>query len=156
MKSTKEILGMLVHELINHLDKIKSINPTSVYYNETLGDTSFLLAGLLESLLKENFSEWDKRKWIDDSFITNVIIQSHKLIIEGVMIWGKMDTTEQWTEPFSFEIELLKDKTSFKEFTFVFGDLNNSEITYEEFRNNRDYWFASNRNWKYIINSSGF
>ncbi|SFC86652.1 hypothetical protein SAMN05421747_1471, partial [Parapedobacter composti] len=30
----KEILGMLVRELIKHIDKIKSINPMSIYYNE--------------------------------------------------------------------------------------------------------------------------
>ncbi len=154
MKSIKEILGMLVRELIKHIDKIKSINPMSIYYNEILGDTSFLLAGLLELLLKKNYNEWDERKWIDDSLITNVIMQNNKLIIEGVMIWGKTDTTEQWTDPFSFEIELLNNKTSFKEFTFLFCDLDNPEITYENFRDNRDYWARTNRKWKYVISSS--
>ncbi|SEK63699.1 hypothetical protein SAMN05421740_102296 [Parapedobacter koreensis] len=146
---------MLVHELNNHLDKIKSINPISVYYyNEILGDTSFLIVGLLESLLKESCSEWGEKKWIDDSLITNVIVQNNKLKIEGVIIWGKMDITEQWTDPFSFEIELLRDEISFKEFTFLFCDLDNPEITYEDFRDNRDYWVRTNRKWKYVINSN--
>lgn len=144
---------MLVCELVNHLDNIKSISQKVVYYNEILGDTSFLLAGLLESLLKKNFSDWDKKRWIDDSLITKVVIQNNKLTIEGVMIWGIENTTEQWTYPFSFQIELLKEEMSFRRFTFLFCDLDNHEIAYEEFRVNRDYWDKSSRNWKYVINS---
>ncbi|MFC4874286.1 hypothetical protein [Negadavirga shengliensis] len=154
MKSTRKILTMLVRELNNYLDNIKSINIVSGYYNEILGDTSFLLAGLLESLLKKNNIEWDKKKWIDDSLITNIICQNDKVIIEGVMIWGKMNTTEQWTDPFFFEIELLKDEIGFKKFTFLFCDLKHTEITYEEFRDNGDYWVSTNRKWKYVINSN--
>ena len=72
------------------------------------------------------------------------------------MIWGVNDTTEQWTEPFIFEIELTKDEVSYRDFTFLFGDLDNSEISYEDFRDNRDYWTDNNRNWKYIIKSKEF
>ena len=154
MKSLKKILVMLVCELVKHLNKIKSINQKLIYYNEILGDTSFLLAGLLESLLRKKYSEWDGRKWIDDSLITNVLIQNNKLKIDGIMIWGKKNTNEQWTDLFSFEMELLKDETNFKEFTFSFCDLDNPEITYEEFRDNRDYWASTNRNWKHVINSN--
>ena len=154
MKSTKEILLMLIHELVNNLDRIKSINPIPMYYNEVLGNASFLMAGLLESLLRESSNEWDERKWIDDSLITDVIIRNSKLIIEGVMIWGKMDVTEQWTDPFSFEIELLRKNMSFKKFTFSFCDSEKPEITYGEFRNNRNYWTKGNRKWKYVICSN--
>lgn len=154
MKSIKEILTMLVCELVKHLDKIKSINQEQVYYNEILGDTSFLLAGLFESFLKKNYSEWNGRRWIDDSLITNVLIQKNKLKIDGIMIWGKKNTTEQWTDPFSFEIELLKNETNFREFTFWLCDLDIPQISYEEFRDNRDYWARTNRNWKYVINSN--
>lgn len=140
MKSIKRILTMLVYELVKDLERIKSIDKELVYYNEILGDTSFLLAGLLELLLKKNFGEWDSSKWIDDSLITSVAMQNEKMNIEGIMIWGRENTTEQWTDPFSFEIELLMDEVSFKRFTFLFCDLNNHEISYEKFKVNRKYW----------------
>jgi hypothetical protein len=144
---------MLVYELAKDLERIKSIDKELVYYNEFLGDTSFLLAGLLELLLKKNFGEWDSRKWIDDSLITRISTQNEKMNIEGIMIWGRENTTEQWTDPFSFEIELSMDEVSFKRFTFLFCDLDFREISYEEFKLNREYWDKNNRNWKYRINS---
>lgn len=153
MKTIKEIFIMLVDELTSHIDKIKSITRTPLYFNEILGDTSFLLAGLLGALLKKNFDEWDDRKWFDDCFITKVLLQNDKLKFYGVMIWGKNDTTEQWTEPFIFELELPNEEVNYRDFNFLFGDLDNSEITYEDFRDNRDYWANNNRNWKYIIKS---
>ncbi|WP_143309446.1 hypothetical protein [Chitinophaga vietnamensis] len=145
---------MLVHELNKYPDKIEPANSGAIFLNERLGDTSFLLAGLLGSLLKEKYNEWHEQKWIDDSLITNVDTQNHQLIIEGVMIWGEMDTTEQWTSPFFFEIVLLADKAWFKKFTFLFCDLDKPEIAYEDFRDNRAYWVGRNRRWKYIINSN--
>jgi hypothetical protein len=154
MKIAKEILTMLVSELISHIDKIRSSSQTLVYYNELLGDTSFLLARFLELLLKKNFNEWDIRKWFDDCLITKVAIQNNTLKIDGVMIWGRNNTTEQWTEPFIFEIELLIENSSLEDFTFFFGDLYYNEITYEEFVNDREYWANKNNNWKYIIKSN--
>ena len=156
MKNINEIILMLVSELTSHLDKIKSIKEPLVYFNEILGDTSFLLAGLLESLLKKRFNEWDNRRWIDDSLVTKTIMVNNKLKIEGVMIWGMKNTTDQWTEPFIFEIELLNEEVNYREFVFLFGDLDKAEITYEEFRDNRSYWTVNNRNWRYIIKSSEF
>lgn len=153
MKSIRKILSMLVNELTKARERIKSIDKELVYYNESLGDTSFLLAGLLELLLKKNFGEWDSRKWIDDSLITSISTQNEKMNIEGIMIWGRENTTEQWTDPFSFEIELFMDEVNLKRFTFLFCDLDIHEISYEEFKINREYWDNSNRNWKYIINS---
>lgn len=143
---------MLVGELVSRFDEVESISTTLTCYNEILGDTSFLLAGLLESLLKTNYSDWDRKKWIDDSLITNVVIRNDKVIIEGIMIWGREGTTEQWTDPFIFEIEFLKDEISFRRFTFWFCDLEMDEISYEEFRTHRDYWNARSGNWKYVIN----
>src|SRR5690606_23939058 len=153
MKNIKEIFIMLVNELTDHIDEIKSITRTSLYFNEILGDTSFLLAGLLEALLKKNFDGWDNGKWFDDCLISKVLLQNDKLEIYGVMIWGQNDTTEQWTEPFVFELELPNEAMNYRDFTFLFGDLDNAEITYEDFRFNRDYWTDSKRNWKYIIKS---
>jgi hypothetical protein len=151
MKAVKELLIMLVCELVKHLNDVKSVNKKVVYYNEILGDTSFLLAGILQSLLN-GFKDWDKRKWFDDSLLTSILIQNEKLTIKGIMIWGKKNTTEQWTEPFSFEIVICENKSSFKEYTFLFSDLDKPEITYEEFRENRNYWDQDEINWKYIIN----
>lgn len=153
MKTAKEILTMLVIELTSYIDKIRLSTQTLVYYNEILGDTSFLLARLLELLLKKNFNEWDSRKWFDDCLITEVAIQNNTLKIDGIMIWGRNNTTEQWTEPFIFEIELLIENSSYEDFTFFFGHLDYNEITYEEFVNNREYWANKNSNWKYIIKS---
>ena len=154
MKSIRKILTTLITELTKARERIKSIDEELVYYNEFLGDTSFLLAGLLELLLKINFDEWDSRKWIDDSLITSISTQNEKMNIEGIMIWGREDMTEQWTDPFSFEIELSMDEVNFERFTFLFCDLDIHEIPYEEFKINREYWDNSNRNWKYIINSN--
>jgi hypothetical protein len=154
MKSTKEITSMLVYELVNHVDKLKLNNQVRGYYNEILGDTSFLLAGLLESLLKKEFSEWNRNgKWIDDSLISNVTINNDKLNLDGIMIWGMENITEQWTDPFSFSIELVREEMSFKEFTFLFGDLNTPSITYEQFTHDRGYWIKNKRGWKYVIKS---
>lgn len=153
MKSSKEILGMLVHELLVHFEKAKYFNKNVRYFNEALGDTSFLLSGLLDSLLQTK-SGWDKSKWIDDSLITSVNQSDNKLILEGVMIWGKTDTTQQWTDPFCFEMDIIKKYKDFNNFTFFFCDVDNREITYEEFIENRDYWVSSQRRWKYIINSN--
>jgi hypothetical protein len=159
MKSAEEIQTILVSELQNSVDKIKAINRSFDYYNEILGATPYLLAGLLGILLKNKFKDWDSRKWMDDSLITKVRMNENKISIWGVMIWGLEDITEQWTEPFYFEIEL--DKNGFNKYIFLFSDLENPEITYEDFRQNRNYWgneyFKNNnwdpseKNWKYII-----
>jgi len=154
VKSIEEILTMLVHELEKYGHKIDRNSRKNEYYNEQLGDTSFLLAGLLELLLKENITEWDKEKWIDDSLITKIEINNDKLTIEGIMIWGIENTTEQWTDPFCFEIESFISKIDFKKITFLFGDWDYPEVSYEEFKKHRNFWGANDRNWKYIINSN--
>lgn len=156
MKPIKDILNMLVSEITKCLDKIKFIDESPIYYNEQLGDTSFLLAGLLESLLKEKDKEWKSEKWMDDSLITGIVLQNNAVKINGVIIWGRENTTEQWTDPFSFEIELLENKKSYKEFVFLFCDLDTPEIAYEEFKNDRNYWTRIDRTWKYVIRSNEF
>lgn len=134
MKSEEEIQTMLVSELQNNLNRIKSINKSLEYYNEILGDTSYLLAGLLEALLKNKFKDWNFRKWMDDSLITKISMNEDKLSIWGVMIWGLEGVTEQWTEPFYFEIELKQN--GFNKYIFLFSDLDNPEISYEDYRQN--------------------
>ncbi len=151
MKSIEEIQTMLVNELWNRLDRVKSLKSEVDYYNDILGDTSFLLSGLLGALL-ELRSDWDKHRWIDDSLLLGVKLTKNKLSIWGVMIWGIENTTEQWTEPFYFEVVLDSNESDFSEYTFLLGDLNKPEIPYEEYRVNRNYWEEDERNWKYIIN----
>ncbi|WP_271782406.1 hypothetical protein [Aquimarina algiphila] len=151
MKRLEEIELMLISEFKSNLDKIKILKPTSKYYNEILGDTSFLLAGLLNFLLNSD-EDWNPNKWIDDSLLTKVKLDENKLSIQGVMIWGLENITEQWTDPFYFEIKLNQDKPNFDEYTFLYCDLNRSEISYEDFNINPNYWKTKEIEWRYIIN----
>jgi hypothetical protein len=154
MKSINDIKIMLTNELTKNLDRIKNVNNEMMYLNEILGDTSFILARFLYLLLQKNYNEWNSNKWIDDCLITDLSIKNEKIRIEGVVILGNIKTTMQWTSPFSFETDLLNNEVQLNEFTFLFGDIDNPEITYEDYRDNRDYWFQpNNRNWKYIINN---
>jgi hypothetical protein len=163
MKHLEEIQEMLISELCDSLDNLSSSVELD-YYNELMGDTSFLLAGYLQRQLSENFQDWDEKKWIDDSLLTKIKIDGNKLCIWGVMIWGVENLTEQWTEPFYFDVVLNESLTDFTKSTLLFGDANCLEITYEEFNQNRGFWdkgYYSNNNWhqferdwKYVINSS--
>ncbi|WP_326982724.1 hypothetical protein VUJ46_21630 [Chryseobacterium sp. MYb264] len=116
-----------------------------IYYNESLGDTSFLLAGLLYSLTKED-SNIDKTIWIDDSLITKVNRVDNIILIEGIMIWGKNNTTEQWVDPFKFKMNF---NSNFIDLIFLFKDSDLSEISYENFRDNRDYYSNEIESWKH-------
>jgi hypothetical protein len=152
MRPINEILIKLENEFIRHLGKINSIDKTLVYYNEMLGHTSILLAGLLESLLKKKFNDWDTNKWIDDSLISEVYYRNTEFIIEGVIIWGRKNTTtEQWVDPFSFKIEYLNNRFNFKKSIFKFCDLESHEISYEKYKEDRNFWKSKDRNWKYVI-----
>ena len=158
MKSIIEIEIMLESEINNHLDKLKN-HLNLDYFNELFGDTSFILAGLLEKLIKAKNCCWNE-KWIDDSLLKKIKLDNKKISIWGIMIWGKVDTNEQWTDPFYFETFL----SDFKQYFFLFGDLNQTEIIYDNFNKNRDVWdkcyysddnwHPSERNWKYKITSS--
>lgn len=153
MLPIKEIITKLNYEIDEHIEQIKSADKTLIYFNKILGNTSFLLAGLLESLLKVKFNDWDNNSWIDDSLITNIEIKKNNMIIDGVMIWGRDNTTEQWTDPFSFDIELQNNRINFNKFTIRFCDLEKHGISYEKFKNNRKYWDSIDINWKYVIKS---
>lgn len=153
MKSIEEIQTILVFDLLEYSNSIKSIKPKGDYYNESLGSVSFLLAGLLGSLFKKNVTDWDSNKWIDDSLLKNVKAENNILSIAGVMIWGKENTTKQWTDPFHFEIELMEKQKDFKKLTFLFCDSDKPAISYEDFKFNRYHWHKTNRNWRYILNS---
>lgn len=149
--SVEEIQAMLIDELRSYLSQIKFIDSRLTYYNEVLGDTSFLLACLLGALLKLR-NDWDSNKWVDDALLTEVKLSQYNLSIWGVMIWGIEDTTQQWTAPFCFEIELSENEEGFNEYTFLFCDGSKPAISYEEFNLQRNYWNSHERDWKYILN----
>lgn len=161
MKSVREIINMLLLELSKNLNRV-NLTQNLDYYNSLMGDTSFLLAGLLESELKANFDDWDSSKWIDDSLLTKVIkADKNTVLIWGIMIIGKENTTQQWTDPFYCEIVVKEDFSNFNKMLFLFGEQNTSEVTYHEFIQDRnmwdkgfysnDSWLPSERNWKYTI-----
>lgn len=150
MKSANEISQMLSVELLNHINNINTIS-NSLYYNEVLGDTSFLLAGLLDILIK-NDTQISQKIWIDDSLINNIELINKTVFIKGVMIWGKENTTEQWVDPFKFTSKFNHDSSNFINYSFFFKDLYTNEISYEEFRDNRNYYSKEIKKWKYKFN----
>lgn len=160
MKSIQEFQQMLVEELAKVLIDFNSETILD-YYNKVMGDTSFLLSGILEQKLKEN--GWESDKWMDDSLLTKVKVDKNKVLICGVMIWGRIKTDEQWVSPFYFEIQLNSDFSNFIEFTFLFEKDGLPDITYKTFSLNRNILdkdfnligdlTLSERNWKYVLNS---
>ncbi|SFN92153.1 hypothetical protein SAMN05421594_4719 [Chryseobacterium oleae] len=146
MKSTNEIAKMLLEELLKNINNINNFK-NSNYYNEILGDTSFLLAGLLHTMIKKE-PQIDQKVWIDDSLITNINQVDNIISIEGIMIWGENGTTEQWVDPFYFTINLNNDSA----YKFFFKDLYLSELSYDDFKENRNYYSDKVKNWKYEFN----
>lgn len=146
MKSLTELEHLLYLEITHHIEKVKLSE--RVDYNNLMGDTSILLTLILEKYLLKG-EDWDRNKWLDDCLITDVKISNNfKVSIWGIVIFGKNDTTEQWTSPLYFEVDFPYDKN----FKFLLGDKEQSDITYEEFQNNREFWLDENRNWKYKLN----
>ncbi|MEO0683705.1 MAG: hypothetical protein AAFY76_01315 [Cyanobacteria bacterium J06649_11] len=81
MKSIEEIRAMLITEICNNIDNINA-NTHREYYNELMGDTSFLIAGYLQQELEINFQDWNSKKWVDDSLLARVI-QHKKNYLSG-------------------------------------------------------------------------
>lgn len=161
MKSSNQLQKMLSSELCDSLDTIEK-NIGLDCYNELLGDTSFLLAGILENELKNN-PEWSSLKWLDDSLIHKINIERKKVQLWGVMIWGKDGTTKQWTDPFFCEFYINCKQQEIQKLIVLFGDEKIEAITYQQFAENRTYWdknYYSNeqwdpseREWKFIISA---
>ncbi|MEM7371946.1 MAG: hypothetical protein AAF587_25245 [Bacteroidota bacterium] len=162
MKSDIEIKQMFLSEICEHVEKLDS-QIELVYYNDLLEDTSFLLAAFLERLLIKNASEWDDDKWVDDCLLTKVLFSDKRLQIWGVMIWGRLDISSQWTDPFYFDFTLDLSCCKMKNSTFLFRDMNIPSISYEQFNISRGFWdkdfFSDNqwdpyeRTWKLVISS---
>lgn len=146
---------MLADELHIHIGAVVQDGERRASYNAVLGDSSFLLAELLGLLLKKDVREWDSEtRWMDDSLITAVRLCGNKLTLEGVMIWGKIDTTAEWVDRFSFEIEPLFDRVATQRLRFSFCDENTSEVTYEEYKDGGVFQDSDeNVSWKYVIES---
>src|SRR5262245_27791496 len=133
MKSIQEIQAMVESSIMKDLNKDEPIEMVGGYYNAAL-DASYLLAGLLELLLKERVADWDSNtRWIDDSLIEEVDKRENKFGISGVMIWGRNDTSEQWTDPFYFEMRWLGNDDNRNRLTFLFCDLDSEEMSYGTF-----------------------
>lgn len=157
MISTRELQSMLLSEICNSLSAIKE-GRNLACYNEMLGDTSFLLSGILENELEGN-SRWGF--WLDDSLIHKIKIEGQKIRLWGVMIWGKDGTTKQWTDPFYCEFLIDCERASLQKMVMLFGDERREEVIYEEFAENRtlwdsDYysnneWNPSERTWKFVV-----
>ena len=141
--------GVIIELLKYNFDIDFEINKRQ-YYNEYLGDTSIFLSSLFELEMKRNVIEWDKR-WIDDCLIKIVNNQPDIISLNGEMIWGKENTTKQWTDPFYFELQ--KNHTDWNQNKIILksGDLNRTSLIYEKYSINRDYWSLSNIVWRYVF-----
>lgn len=164
MKSIKEIEIMLLEEVCKKTRKIEILGDEVRYYNESMGDVSFLLAGLLHQHLKTPSFEWCDKNWIDDCLLTGVQRVEDEVSICGTVIWGKEGANSQWVEPFFFKMKLDCDNSIQYRYVLMFGDLNCAELTYEEFSQNREvfdiecctsnYCNSHERQWKYVIYSN--
>jgi hypothetical protein len=149
MKSLEELQNLLLLEVTQNIKNIKFADHID-YYNEIMGDTSILLTSILEEHLLE-CKNWDKNKWLDDCLLTNVrLLQNDSFSINGIMIWGRNDTLEEWTEPFYFAMQTSNTRHRYE---FLFGDIDNPAISYEEFSMDRNYWKYKIEHWKYKFKS---
>ena len=156
MKSKEEITLILFNELIAHLNAFTSEYEKQDYYNSKLGSTSYLLARLLDKNLNED-EYWAKNGcWVDDCLISNIYKEKKTLKLSGLMIWGKGGTTQQWADPFRFEVELIFEEKLFKSYTFYFGDEDEPIKIYSNYRHKRDLWNDFKGNWNYIITNLPF
>lgn len=149
MKSLEELQNLLLLEVNQNIKKINFAQHID-YYNEIMGDTSILLTSILEEHLLED-KNWDKNRWLDDCLLTNVrLLSNDNFSINGIMIWGRNDTLEEWTQPFYFE---MQTSNILNQYEFLFVDIDNPEISYEEFNMDRHYWNYKIKHWKYKFKS---
>lgn len=150
MKSISELEHMLAAELSPFTTGVRSITRVSKYYNEPLGDISFILGGMLKAHLKEKHSEWFVHgKWIDDTLIEAFKYNHAMIEMSGVVIWGVGGNTEQWTDPFRIVIEFLDGGIA--RYSILFGDVSRASLKFTDFKYNREYWKGSEIDWDYII-----
>lgn len=144
MKTINELESMLVDEINNNILSLPYEN--AYYLNEFLGDTSFIIAKIMELNLMTIINFREQKLWFDDTLIIKLEKDNEKVSIWGILIFGVEDTTEQFTNPFRFIINLSTTKSF-----FYYSDLTTNPISYEKFISNRDYWSPIERDWEYII-----
>ncbi|MFB6454788.1 hypothetical protein ACE38W_05905 [Chitinophaga sp. Hz27] len=147
----EDIRPTLESALNSSIPVIMSIIERETSYNKYLDGVSYMLVGLLQIHLRQDGNEWDKAKWMDDCLITDIWITDQQLSLGGIAIWGVGGTTEEWTEPFFFEIALTKGRVDFSKYLFLFGDMNKEAVSYSRFDKKRHIWDQDNRDWQYII-----
>ena len=153
MISIAEIHHKLRLELNNYLANHEVKAPADRYYNSIMGNTSFLIAGLLASHLQEDQAEWPKERWIDDCLLSEVRLTSNMLTIYGVVIWG-LGNDSHWTEPFEFQIPRHHAEVDERKYTIWFGDLHNPPVIYEDFSKYRSIWDVKDREWTFRFNEA--
>lgn len=159
MKSLKELESMLLEEIKSYSIRENS-NFDNGYYNDVSGSMSLILTMIFSKLITNN-EEW-VYGWLDDSLLTNIKEVDNRFCVWGIMIRGKDGTTEQWTDPFYFEIKPNDEFKSYSEYSFLYGEKNNDDVTYTEFNKYRgvwdfgfysdETWNPSERNWTFILN----
>lgn len=137
--------------LFRRLRQIKWDNltvTTNGYYNEQLSDISSVLAALLGIKLHEKNVSWIDINWLDDCLIVNVDKRNEICSFEGVMIYGKEITSEQWVSPFQFKTNLEN-----RQYSFLFGYNLHDEVSYHSYREHQDIFNIKIRDWQFILNS---
>lgn len=162
MKSIEEIENMLVEELCASADNVECMDKSKRYFNDCVGDASFILAALLHQHLKLSKFDWCKKKWIDDCLLSKIQKNENEVCIWGVMIWGREGVNSQWVEPFFFKIDLDCNGGQ-SDYIIMFGSADHPELKYEDFLQNREYWDVDYyvdenwdpyvKSWRYVIES---
>lgn len=134
IRSIVELEKILLDE-INSFEKDEINSHQGKYYNEITGNMSTVLTYMLSklNLVRE---DWDDC-WLDDSLITKIVKLKERLRIWGILITGRENTNQQWTNPIYFEIRNTDEYKNFTEYTFLLGDKNSEELTYTDFIENR-------------------
>jgi hypothetical protein len=146
MKSNIEIFEMLIHDCLKIDKDIISSNKDN-YLNSSLGDISFLLSSFFESILKSH-SLISNDIWFDDSLITKFLFNKLFIEIEGFIIWGKINTTNQWVSPFNIKINFLNSrKNSNYTILLKFGIEDDKLISYENIEKIFNFHTSTDMKW---------
>ncbi len=147
MKSLEELETMLLDEVKSYINR-EDNNISNGYYNQLTGNMSVILTLIFFRHVSGN-NDWDYG-WLDDSLLTKVEEHYDKFRIWGIMIRGKDGTTEQWTDPFYFEIKSNNKYDDYSEYSFLYGEKENDDVSYTEFNHDRRIWdfrFYSDKTW---------
>ena len=90
---------------------------------------------------------------IDDSLITDIRVKESWLTMEGIIIFGRQVSNQQWVAPFVFKTNLVEEmRIDTSSFSFLFGTTDDHYLTYENFiGRSKIFDIPSNNDWKYEI-----